>query len=357
METVPFNSAVAIATERCPTCDQPLPSGFSRAKLEEKLRADRDREIEAQVARERRKIEAEEKAKFSRMRREIEADAMKRLVQRAKVQAKKQLAAQVDGVRDEERRKAERAIATERRRREVADRTTAQLSRQLRKLQAQLKSVSPQDRGAVAQTEVFRAIKDACPRDGVTQLAAGRRGGDVVQTVRDDQQRTCGRVLWEVKDVEDWSSDWIGKAKGDARRAGAEYVVLATSVFPPKMKTLTVHQGVIVVAPEVVGSLAAMLHIVVVREAGAKAGATDRAAKAARILDYLGSAECRSRFEAIKDAVDELTKAQQNERNYHEKHWTTETDYFMQIADSRNNIEQQLANIASEPRVKIAASG
>jgi len=235
-----------------------------------------------------------------------------------------------------------------------AELTAERLTKQVKKLETQLSAPTPDDQGAIAQEGVAKAIRAACPGDEVSEVPRGQRGGDVIQDVRDKGQ-PCGRILWEVKDRADWNEEWVAKAKDDGRRAGADYVVLATSAFPARTRTLAVRQGVIVATPELSGTLAGLLHGIVVSLAEGKAAGTERASKAAKILDYVASTECRGKFEAIKDAITDLRKMQANERTYHDTHWGKEEHLFTQIATASAGMRERLEEIARETPARLAA--
>ena len=328
-----------MSVERCPTCGQPLPAGLTRTQLEEKLKRDRDREILATMERERPKMETQ---------------LMAKLVPKAKAEAKKELGTEIDRARKEGRLEGSRSLDLERRRRERAELTAGQLQKKIKKLETQLSTASPDDQGAIAQEGIARAIRAACPDDEVSEVPRGQRGGDVIQDVR-DKGRQYGRVLWEVKDQADWNEAWVAKAKDDGRRVSADYVVLATSAFPARTKTLAVRQGVILVAPELAATLALLLHGIVLNLAEAKAASTERAGKAAKILDYVGSTECRGRFEGIKDAIADLRKMQANERGYHDTHWEKEERLFTQIATASAGVRDRLEEIVRETPARLAA--
>src|SRR5207245_11462621 len=127
---------------------------------------------------------------------EMEAELLSKLMPKAKAEAKKELKQEIERARAEGQQEGERALALEQRRRNRVEQTADQLRRQLKKLQAQLSTASPNDLGAIAQQDVARAIQAACREDDVSPVPQGQRGGDVIQDVR-DRGRHCGRILWE----------------------------------------------------------------------------------------------------------------------------------------------------------------
>ena len=71
------------------------------------------------------------------------------------------------------------------------------------------------------------------------------------------------------------------KAKDDGRRNRADFVVLATSAFPVRTRTLALREDVLLMAPELTGAIAGLLHRAVVSLTKAGAAGSERASKAA----------------------------------------------------------------------------
>jgi hypothetical protein len=102
--------------------------------------------------------------------------------------------------------------------------------------------------------------------------------------------------------------------------------------------------------------MAQLLRAAVIEVGQAKLSGQQRATKAAKILDYLTSAECKSRFERITDSIDVMRKMQTNERNYHDDHWRKEEQALSEIATASAGLHGQLVAIARTTPAKTIAS-
>ena len=70
------------------------------------------------------------------------------------------------------------------------------------------------------------------PFDVIEPVAKGRKGGDVIQRVRDNIGHQAGSILWESKRTRAWSDTWIPKLKDDMRAAKADVAVIVSEVLP-----------------------------------------------------------------------------------------------------------------------------
>ena len=122
----------------------------------------------------------------------------------------------------------------------------------VRALQRKLSVGSAQRIGMLSQDEIRRALETVCPNDELLVNPPGRRGADILQTIREDGQ-TYGKILWEVKDTADWSETYAIKARSDGQRVGADYVCLVTARFPRGADGLAVRHRVVLIAPQYAG--------------------------------------------------------------------------------------------------------
>jgi hypothetical protein len=294
------------------------------------------------------------------LRKEIEADLRRQLSAEAEARARRAMEAAVAEARqagrregrgdsDRELKRVQQQLKAARQERSAEELRRRGFEQTVRKLEQKLSNASPQRKGAVSQEEVRRSLQAMCPNDALPVIQPGRRGGDILQTVR-EHGHSYGKILWEVKETAEWSESYIAKARSDSQRSGADYVCLVTSSFPRGAEGFVVRQRVVVIAPQYAGFLARVLREALVELGQAKLAAQQRTAKATRILDYLGSADCKARFEIITDSVDSMRKNQANERNYHDEHWRKEEHAFSQIATATSAIHGSLSAIARNSR-------
>lgn len=323
-----------MSVERCPTCGQILPAGVSRARLAQKVAGARERAVAGALAHARKQL-----------RKEFEAD-----VRRARRAGWRE----GHGEGTHEVHRMQRDLKTTKQQLAVEASRRKDLELTVGKLQQKLRDGSPQRRGVLSQDDIRRALQAECAHDEFVVTPPGRRGADILQTVR-DAGRTYGKILWEVKETADWSDRYAMKARQDSQRIGADYVCLVTASFPKQADGLALRQGVLVIAPQFAGFLARLLRDALVELGQARLAAQQRAVKAAAILDYVGSAECRARFAVIADGIAEMRRIQTKERNYHDEHWRREEHALGKIATASSGIHGRLLAIARETPARLVA--
>ncbi len=327
-----------MSAERCPTCGQILPSGLSKAKLVRKISEDRDRAIARAEARARKRAHQD-------LRKEFQST-----VQKARQEGRRE-----GRDKDEQEMKGmQRDLKTTKAQLAVAESGRKGLETTVKELQRKLSAGSAQRLGMLSQDDIHRALETKCPNDKLRPNPPGRRGADILQTVREDGQ-TYGKILWEIKDTADWSETYAIKARRDGQRVGADYVCLVTARFPRGADGLAVRHQVVVIAPQYAGIVAGLLRGALVELGHARLAAQQRAVKAAEILDYVGSPECKARFGEIADGIEELQNIQSNERNYHDEHWRKEENTLSKIATASTGVHGRLLSIARKSPVRLAA--
>lgn len=199
----------AIGTGRCPTCGQSLPEGLSRAQLERKIAADRNKAMEAQR---------------SQLRRIIEADLRRQLWSKARSKARQRMHSAVATAKRDGRREGRAEIDMElktlrddlraaRQQQDVAELARRQAEGTARKLQQKLSNASPQGKGLLSQEQIQRSLQAACPDDAFPATQPGRRGADILQTIRGNGH-VYGKILWEIKETSENGQKHIWPRRG-----------------------------------------------------------------------------------------------------------------------------------------------
>ena len=73
------------------------------------------------------------------------------------------------------------------------------------------------------------------PFDVFEDVKKGARGADICQWVRNNFGKECGMILWEAKNAQQFSKEWITKLKKDQQEAGADIAVIATVTLPKEI--------------------------------------------------------------------------------------------------------------------------
>ena len=104
-----------------------------------------------------------------------------------------------------------------------------------------------------------RQLAEYFRTDTITEVAKGKRGGDVIQSVNTKDSRPAGQILWEMKNTKAWSDAWLEKARLDQREINAAVVVLVSETLPKNLTRFGFVEGVWVCEPNCAIGLAAAL--------------------------------------------------------------------------------------------------
>ncbi len=245
------------------------------------------RRAESQLRKDRRKLQNERDAL------EVEKDRMR------------------DAIAAEERTKAEQR-ADERIRIET-DRTEQQYLSRIRALEERNRSLSeeveavhrkasagsrPQEDGVAYQHVFADELRSRFPADEIKVVARGRRGGDVVHTVR-DHGLDCGIILWECKQTQRFEPKWVNKLTEDVQSGRADLGVLVSSVLPKDIDRSDIIDGILVCDTTTAVPLAVSFRQLVINAKRTALANAARGEQSERIYDYItagGFGTCLARL-------------------------------------------------------------
>src|SRR6266545_5751289 len=314
----------------CPKCKTEIP--LSKAithHVEERLRAEFDAEKERLLADQAKQLadkDAEVKTAVSKAREEITAAAEARATQRLATRIQ-DLTAQVEE-QDARRREAEeREIGLMKAKRELeAERESLrlQVQRQLEEERAaivastteqldeswqlklrekdlileqmnrridELQAAADQKRsglqGEVLEREIEDVLREAFPSDRIAPVKTGKRGADVLQSVRSPRGLDCGSLLWESKNAKNWSNGWVEKLRRDQQVERADVAIIVTTALPEGVHRMAPFNGVWVCDFASATTLATALRIALIEIGQARVVDSNRAQALDEVYEYL----------------------------------------------------------------------
>jgi hypothetical protein len=119
------------------------------------------------------------------------------------------------------------------------------LRRQIEDLKRNAEQGSEQLQGDVQELELERTLREHFPKDQIEAVKTGVRGADILQTVKSDDGKICGTILWESKRVRNWKDGFVEKLLRDKSEAQADVAVLVTNVLPDHVVHLGSIKGVL----------------------------------------------------------------------------------------------------------------
>ena len=279
------------------------------AQLKEKLEQIRNKEarkaadVQAGVVRE---LEKELQEKADALKRAHEQELTLRREKRRVEEAKEALDLEVQRTLDAERgklRAESKAQADEENRLKIAERDKhiEELKIHANELQRKVEQGPQQRQGEVLELDLEQRLRNAFPRDKITEVSKGIRGGDVVQEVMSNAGRSCGKILYETKRTKSWSDGWVAKLKEDMRKVGAAIGVIVTEAMPSDVDAFCERDGVWVTSIKLAIPLAYVLRCGLQEVAIAHGYRNGAKEKMELLYDYLTGNEFRQRVCAMFD--------------------------------------------------------
>jgi hypothetical protein len=362
----------------CPLCGQPLPKGIDSQEIQRQL----DKITAHARDRERRALEREFddrlhqrlEAERARLRREAERQSQREVFDARKraERAEREKDEGIERIRKDSEKREERAarmaaqavarqdrveiekleaMRKQDRARHEADR--ARLQAQLDALSRKLEKQSAEQLGAEAEVDLLAQLKSAFPEDRIEPIRRGAKGADIVHDVMEESKR-LGRIVWESKNVSNWSNRFVSQAKQYQTQYETSHIVIVSRALPQKKKGLCIVKRIPVVEPRMAISLATVMRDGIRAVGLMRASQVGRNQKAAELWDYISSEKFKTRFLDMAECIESLREQQQKEKDWHENTWQAEAKLYDEIDKRRREIDSHLRTIirpVAKPRV------
>ena len=235
------------------------------------------------------------------------------------------------------------------------DKQLDDMKRQIDELKRKAEQGSQQMQGEVLELELEESLKDEFPFDVIEPVAKGVKGGDIIQTVKTQSGRICGKILWETKRTKNWSESWIQKLKDDQRDAKADLAILASESLPKGLQHFRLISGVWVTDILSAVSLALALRVVLIQVARERVTQVGKKEKMELAYNYLTGQEFRNRVEAIVESFTAMKMDLEAERRAMLKIWAKREKQMERVISNAAGMHGDLQEIAgsSLPAIKM----
>lgn len=226
------------------------------------------------------------------------------------------------------------------------DKKLSDALRQVEELKRKMEQGSQQAQGEALELELEELFKREFPFDVIEPVSKGIRGADIIQTVKTQSGRTCGKILWETKRVKNWSESWIPKLKDDQRDAKADISVLVSEALPAGFHHFRQIDDVWVADIPSALFLALALRMALIKEANAKEIERGKDDKKDLIYRYVTSAEFRNRVIAIIDAFRAMKEDLDAEKRAMQRIWGNREKQIERIISNTSGMYGDLEGLA-----------
>jgi hypothetical protein len=323
---------------RCPVCGQSIDDPRAAARVHanlERLRAADRKEHDRQLAMVTAKAARDAKLAANEARRAAEAQARTRLDQERRRYRAEAEAAAAKARTAEQRRTAHEIDA---------------MKRQIDDYRRRLEKMTADERGEISESEIVEVLRAAFPFDKIERLGKGRGSADIRHEVI-ERGKHCGVIVYECKNVRQWSNGHVAQARKSRTFHHASHVVLVSNVFPKGTKYLCFVRDVPVVHPTIVTHVVRCLRHALVVVAASSGSASERERRADRLLQYVKGEDFTRHMTAIGDAAVELRMLQVKERQTHNRVWEQQATAFEALEAAHQKLQTRLDAIVSGTNV------
>ncbi|MDD4957347.1 MAG: DUF2130 domain-containing protein [Candidatus Omnitrophica bacterium] len=235
------------------------------------------------------------------------------------------------------------------------DKQLADMRKQIDDLKRKAEQGSQQNQGEVLELELEDMLKEEFVFDEIDPVSKGVKGGDVIQTVKTQSGRVCGKILWETKRTKTWSDKWLQKLKDDQRDAKADVAVIVSEVLPPGLTHFRQIEGVWVASLGAANSLALALRVILTKVAVEKSLQEGKAEKKELVYNYLTGPEFRNRVEAIVESFVGMKEDLDREKRAMNKIWDKREKQIERVVLNIGGMQGDIEGLAgmSLPKIEI----
>ncbi len=223
-------------------------------------------------------------------------------------------------------------------------------------LKRRLEQSSEQAQGEVAELELENVLSKAFPDDKIKAVEKGKAGADILQEVFTPDKQSCGSIIWESKNTNNWSKSWLPKLRNDQRRSKAELAILVSRSLPKNVAHFAQVDGVWVTEYALALGLGTALRINLIQVSGVRQSLQGKheKEKVESLFAYLSGPEFGHRVEAIVEAFQTMQEDLENERRVTEKHWAQRGKQLQLVLQNVSGMYGDLQGIIGQtlPRIR-----
>lgn len=323
---------------------------IAQEKAEEKITAKLGQEAEEL------KEELEEKSKLLDEARKFEADLRKKT--RELEEKEKNLELEKQRQIDEERKKIREKTEFEMSEKyhlkeKEKDSIIESLKKSLEDAQRKATQGSQQLQGEVLELELEEVLRREFPIDGIEEVSKGKFGADVIQIVKDNLGRECGKIIWESKRTRNFEEGWIEKLKGDMREAKADSAILVSTVLPKDVRVFGQKKGVYITSFECLVEVASVLRESLITLANMKALTVGKNERIESLYKYITSSEFAQKIESMMETYLQMQQELETEKNAIQKIWAKREMRIEKLKNNTIQIHGSLSGLIDVPMPQV----
>jgi len=188
-------------------------------------------------------------------------------------------------------------------------------------MQRKLEVGSQQIQGEVFELDVENKLIIKYPQDGILEVPKGVKGADIIQVVKNKMMNPCGKIIIEVKNTKQFLKKYIDKIKSDKQEANADIAIILTATLPSDVKYFTLQDGVIICDYTSFFNLISIFRDKIIEVHGIQSSNQNRASKVDILYDHITDPKFFEKIKTLYDLYTNMKSSLDSERNSSRRHW------------------------------------
>lgn len=209
---------------------------------------------------------------------------------------------------------------------------------QMEHLQRKMELGSQEAQGEALEGNLKDKLSHMFQSDIFEDVKKGARGADICQRVRNNNLKECGLILWEAKNAQVFSKEWITKLKKDQREAGADIAVIATVTLPKEIGGFGIMDDVWVTDYKTSICLAMAIRHGLINVAREKMIVENQSTVKDIVYRYITSQEFTLQIKSVVTAFGRMRDDLESEKRAMQKYWKSREKQIETVLGSVSNI-------------------
>lgn len=176
-------------------------------------------------------------------------------------------------------------------------------------------SHSQQLSGETMELALEEMLRRTHPTDEIIEVKKGQLGADCIQLVKTKDDIQIGKIIYEVKNTQSFSSGWVTKLKKDNLKAKADIMVIVTNTMPKDIKgKFGFVDGIWICHYNSVCDMVMALRFGLLKMQSLSIVQQGKSTKSEMMYDYIVSEEFKNLFESVLSGVAKIRSSHEQEK-------------------------------------------
>lgn len=203
-----------------------------------------------------------------------------------------------------------------------------------------------QSEGLLEERALLEFLQENFPEDRFNHV--GKRG-DILQAVRTHAGVEVGRIVFEVKRVQQWSSDHLVQCAKAREDREADIAVLVTNRFPARKAHYFVERQVLVISPLAVLPVVHTAREGLLNVHGLKTSEEARKDSVAAVYEYLAGGQYTDHVRQIAQHLTDIESLFHKEVTSHKRVWEDRLKHYRGIVTAVAMVDSRLRRVIASP--------